>query len=39
MKFTFVALASMAFTAEALLTNPVGQGKTGTKAPITISKR
>jgi dTDP-4-amino-4,6-dideoxygalactose transaminase len=39
MKISLFALASIALTADALLTNPLGQKKTGTQAPTDVSKQ
>jgi hypothetical protein len=39
MKISLFALASIALTADALLTNPLGQKKTGTQAPTDVGKQ
>jgi hypothetical protein len=39
MKISLFALASIALTADALLTNPLGQKKTGAEAPTDVGKQ
>jgi hypothetical protein len=39
MKITLLALATIALTADALLTNPIGQKKATIKAPNDINKK